>query len=169
MSKLIPFHDGWNGNLSWSKSHSSGLFVMKVSVHRERQDKDGPDFHSPPRIWNSYLLGGDRGRWYWNDKAENWIEKDWLTDLVFEHRDDFFDSLRWNGGQTFFEAKADSGGRFPGLRSWCVGDDYAHYWDGENGRWFSYDFDTVQRNIQRVADEFHEKIAALQPKKAEAT
>jgi len=153
MKNIIPAYPDWRGAIKWSRTHSSGLFAMEISVHNESMEKRP---FTAPRSWCSYLLGGDRMRFYREEKSECWIETNPLTDRVEKEREELFESLDWNGGITFFEMKAAIGGSHPGLRTWKVGDDYQHLWDTDKWDW--YDFDHVRCNIERIGDAFAESV-----------
>lgn len=160
MKNITQLQSGWKAKHEWTKTHESGLFAMQVIVHGEAEEGKKSSY-APPRYWCSYLLGGDSYRHYDDDKKYNpRVIKNPLTDLIFEKCESFFHELDldWNGGFTFFEAKTYSRGGESGLRTWKVGDDYTHLWDSEWGRWDRYDFEHVSRNIERVADQFFERI-----------
>ena len=163
MNHLIPRHNDWNGNLTWSRRHESGLFALSISVHGEREKNE---YGMPPRSWCSYLLGGDRPRFYRDGKPDVHVERCPVTALVFERGASLFESLSWNGGQTFFETKRQASAPFSDLRTWKIGDDHQHLWDSECNAWDGYDFEYIERRLKIIADEFAEQLQriGIQPK-----
>jgi hypothetical protein len=151
MKNIIPqYSKEYRSAMEWYRPHSSGLFTMQIKVHSENISEDRSP-HTSPRCWNTYLLGGETGRWYKEGKPERWIEKNPLTDLVMESGQNTFDPLDWNGGVTLFDVKKQEGGTHPGLIIWKVGDDFQHLWDME--RWDYYDFNYMMNHIEHIGDQ----------------